>query len=648
MKKKKNKEIKEEIVEEKKDDIKETLNELKETSEINPDLNEFFDAINEKKKELVEITEEKETVEEVQTKAIKKEHKFGSYLKNFICVMALLLSAAYLILYIKNSLDSINYIQNIINASTIFIILLFAVLAIIGNKIVRNVLGSFASLLVILLITFNVLVSKDIIKVPTASIVDDFKNVALTDVMKWASENKVDIETLYEYSDNVKEGYIITQDILPNTLTKKIKKIVFTVSSGPNYEKEVTLLSMVGMSINDLLDFIDKNHLNNVNISYTTNDEIDKDTIISQSIKGQIKRNSSVSFVLSLGNKDALEAINIEDLTNKSEFDATLYLMKNGITSSITYEYSDKIKRGYVISQDKIKNTKVTPLTDTVKLVISKGKKISVPDFTNKTVEDVATWASNNNLKVSFIENYDVKIANGKLININYKIGDIVEEGTKIIINISKGALVVPTFKSLAEFNNWASENKVNYSQDYQFNDSVSKGNIISLSIASGTKIDPAKDSIKVTISYGAPSYIPNLIGKSKGTAASNCNSAKINCSYYYTGYSNAAKDTVTTQSVGAGTKVVSGTYIRVGLSNGPAQTFRIYIQSEWIQSSADATIATIRANLTSNCPDVKFNFVKRSHNSIPAGFIHPDSPIQAGKDNNFTQGQTYTIIIVE
>lgn len=643
MKKKKKKIINEEILEEK-DDLKDTLNELKESSEVNPDLNEFFEAVNEKKKEL----EEKEVLEEETPKILKKEKSFSLYLKNFISIMALLFSTAYLFLYIKDSLDSINYLQNIINALTIFIILLFAILAIMGNKRIRNILGSIASLLIILLIIFNALVNKDIIKIPTASFVSDFKNITLTDAMKWANENKVDIEMLYEYSDNVKEGYIITQDILPNTLTKKIKKIVFTVSSGPNYEKEVTLLSMIGMSINDLLDYIDKNHLNNVSISYNANDEIDKDIIIFQSIKGQIKRNSSVSFVLSLGNKDALQSINIEDLINRSEFEATLYLMKNGIASSVTYDYSDSIKRGYVISQDKTKNTKVTPLVDTVNLVISKGKKISVPDFTNKTVEDVVTWITNNNLKVTFTENYDIKIENGKLININYKTGDIIEEETNITINISKGALVVPSFKSLAEFNNWASENKINYSQEYQFNDSVGKGNIINLSIASGSKIDPAKDSIKVTISYGAPAYIPNFSGKSKNDASASCSNAKINCTYYYTGYSNAAKDTVTKQSIGAGTKVVSGTYVKIGLSNGPAQTFRIYIQSEWIRSSADATIATMKANLTSSCPDVTFNFTKKSHNSIPAGFIHPDSPIQAGKDNNFTQGQTYTIIIVE
>ena len=37
-----------------------------------------------------------------------------------------------------------------------------------------------------------------------------------------------------------------------------------------------------------------------------------------------------------------------------------------------------------------------------VSLVISKGKKIIVPDFSNKTVDDVISWVTNINLKVSF------------------------------------------------------------------------------------------------------------------------------------------------------------------------------------------------------------------------------------------------------
>lgn len=643
IKKKKNKVQINEI--EKQDDIKDTLDKLKQTSDVNPDLNEFFDAINEKKKEMEYDKEEKP----IDNKPRKKRKKISSSFKTLMCIITLLLSTAYLIIYIKDAFNNINYVQDIINGIILFIILLFVVIALTGGKTIKNIFGSFALLLVIALISINVLVSKNIVTLPTSTAMKNLKNISLIDAMKWASENNITLETIYEYSDNVKEGYIITQDVLPDTLLKKIKKVIITVSDGPNYEKELIISNMIGMNINDLLDFINKNHLKNVTINYEVNNDIDKDVITYQSNKGQVKRSDSISFTLSLGSKEALAPIKLDDLVNKSQFDATLYLKKNGISYTINFDFSDTIKKGNVISQDKSVNTEVLPLTDTVNLIISKGKKITVPDFSNKDVDDVINWITKNNLRVEFTESYDVKIENGKLIKINYNTGDIVSEGTKITINTSKGPLTIPKFNSLAEFINWASENGVKYSQEFQFNDSVSKGNIVKLSIDSGKTIDPANDNIVVTISYGSPVTIPNFAGKSRSVIQSTCNNIKLNCTFYSTGYSNAAKDTATTQNIGAGNKVVSGTYIKIGLSNGPAQNFWPYIASEWIQSNADSTIQTVRNNLTAECPGVTFNFVKKPHNSVPSGFIHPDSPVQGGNNEfPFTQGQSYTIWIVE
>lgn len=642
----KNKKNKIEINEiEKKDDIKDTLDKLKEKNDFNPDLNDFFEAINEKKNEIEDLKEEKP----IDEKPIKKAKKFGSSFKTFMCIIALLLSTAYLIIYVKDAFNNVNYIQDIINAVTLFVILLFIVIALNGGKTIRNIFGSLVSLLVIALIVINVLVSKDIITLPTLAMMENFKNVSLIDAMKWSNKNNITLEKIYEYSDNVDEGYIITQDILPNTVLKKIKKVTITISDGPNYEKELIISNMIGLNVDDLLDFINKNHLKNVSINYEVNNDVEKDIIIDQSNKGQIKRSDSISFKLSLGPKESLVPIKLDSLVNKSEFESALYLKKHGISYTVNFDFSDTIKKGYVISQDKEVNTEVIPLTDTVNLVISKGKKITVPDFSSKDVDDVITWITKNNLKVEFTENYDTKIENGKLININYNAGDIVSEGTKITINTSKGALTIPKFNSLAEFINWATENGVKYSQEFQFNDSVNKGNIISLSIATGKTIDPVTDKIVVTISYGSPVTIPNFAGKSKSVIQSTCNNAKLNCTFYYTGYSNTTKDIATTQSIGAGNKVVSGTYIKIGLSNGPAQNFWPYIASEWIQSSADSTIQTLRNYLTAECPGVTFNFVKKPHNSAPAGFIHPDSEVKGGNNKfPFTQGQSYTIWIVE
>lgn len=575
-----------------------------------------------------------------------KDNKFTKKMKLGLYILTLTLGVIYFIINIKASFNKLNYIQEIINYSALLVILILVILAFLSNKKIKNLFSYLTVFATILLIGLNTAVSNNLVTLPTLAVTSNLKNTSLIDAMKWAKENKIELHTIYEYSDNIKEGYIIDQDILPQTILKDIKEINLTVSSGPNYEKELILSSMIGLNIDELLKFIEENHLNNVEINYEINNEIEKDTIISQSIKGQIKRKDSITFTLSLGNLESLTDIKLKNLVGTSLFDGTLYLKRNGIKYNLNYDFSDNVKRGYIMSQDINENEMVNSNT-TINLTISKGKQIVVPDFSNKTIEEVLNWVVTNNLKVSFEENYHTTIQKGNLININYNKDDVIEEETKIIINTSKGALTVPNFNSLAEFLNWASMNGINYAQEYQYNNNVAKGNIISLSIATGSKIDPATDKIIVTISYGAPVTVPNFIGKNKSAILTTCKNIGLNCSFYYTGYSNTSFDTATTQNINIGSKVVSGTYIKIGLSNGPAKSYNVYIQDTWVlNQTADSAINTIRSNLNSLCPGVTFNFVKRPH-TTPSGLIHPDSPVKGG-NNTFVQGRTYTIIIVE
>ena len=569
-----------------------------------------------------------------------KEKKFNT----LIFLISFILAVVYFIIYLKNSFNHVDYMYEIINACFLLGILILIGLIICGNKALKNIIGYVVPIIVIAMILFNILTYKDIIKLPKNLVMKDFKNVSLVEAIKWSNDNKIKLNSSYEYSDNIIEGNIITQDVNPNTILKKIKEFSVVVSSGPNYDKELILSNMVDLDLDSLIKFIDENHLNNITLNYEISEKA-KDTVISQSTMGDIKRNTPITFTISLGRLEDLKDVVLEDLTNKKEFDATLYLKKNGIKYEISYEFSSSIKKGYVISHDPSKGKQVKPLNDTIKLVISKGKEITIPDF--KDLNDVITFVTNNNLKISFNEKYDTNIEKGKLISINYKKGDVISEGTKIIATLSKGCLTLPKFNSFNDFMIWANTYGIHHQEQYEYNDSVKRGNIISISKNTGDKIDVDNDNLIVKISYGSPVTVPNIIGKSKGEIVSICNNIGLSCGYYNTGYSNAAKDTATAQSINPGSKVVSGTYMNIGLSNGPAETFNMFIQDTWLGTSADATINSLRNQLAIACPGVNFRFEKHADNSSPAGFIHPSSPIRAG-NNSFTQGQTYTIWVVE
>ena len=576
---------------------------------------------------------------------MEKENKGINVMNKLMGVLVLASSSVYLAYIVKNMYDKVNGMSLLIGALILELFsLLFFLTSLVKNK-VKNALNIFSSLAFISFITFTVLDYNDIIKIKKMDTLPNFINKNIADVVVYADEKKLDIDYSYEYSDNVEEGKIISQDVLPGTILKKIDKVSFVVSGGPNYDKEIILTNFEGTKIDELIDFISKNYLNNVNIIYEINNEIERDIIISQSVKGNTKRSSLITVKVSLGSKDSLSPISLEDLRDKKLFDATLYLKRNGISYELKYEFSDTINKDHIISTDP-SSGEVTPLSSKVILTVSKGKSITVPNLKDMEMKDIVSWASENNVKLSFNEEYHKDIKLGQIISVSEKENNIIAEGTNITITTSKGPLRLINTHNLTEFKTWADKYKVDYSIKYEYSDTVSKGTIIKYSIEIDSIID-FDNSITVTVSNGKSITVPNFVGMSKYNITTTCKNLGLNCTFYYTGYSSTAKDIAKSQNVKAKTVVMSGTYVSIGLSSGPAKTYNVYIQSEWYGRTADATISTLKQKLSVECPGVTFKFEKRSSNTgAGAGYIHESSPTKGGQ-NSFTQGKTYIFYII-
>ena len=624
-----------------------------EDSTTNEELKEFFEEVQKEKEKLeeetkdveLEITEEIKPVEVKEEKKEKKESKF----KSVLLVLAFIFALGYYLLNIKDVFDTVEYVKNILNASLVLLLLFLIVIALLTSKTAKSVFTILSSLLLIAIVTLNILVNKDIIKLPVNKVLENYVNTSFASAMKELGENNIKVNSSYEYSDNVIEGNIISQDLKEGTLLKKIKEITFIVSSGPSLDKEMIISSWTGRTLDELLEYIDTNHLSNVTLNFETSNDYEKDIIISQSTKGEIKRNTKVTFTISLGNENSLKDTVLEDLVNKTEFDATLYLKRNAIKYEISYDFSTIIKKGNVISFTPSKGTTVKPKSDIVKLVISKGKEIEVLDFAGKSQDEVVSWAVDNNLKVTFKEKYSNTIEKDKVISLNYKAGDKIAEGTTVTVTTSTGKLLVPTLKNSAELRSWASQYNISYTERYEFNTKVARGGIVSLSIPTGSPIDPEKNTLDVLISNGSPISVPNFVGKSKSTIQSECSKNSLNCSFVTAGYNNGkAKDTALSQNVPAGRQVVAGTYITITLTKGTPRSESVLIQDTWLGHSPQETINTIKKNLSSVLSDVNFVFEIKAHNTQGSGLIHESSPIQAGERFTITQGQTYKIIVVE
>ena len=66
----------------------------------------------------------------------------------------------------------------------------------------------------------------------------------------------------------IKKDYVISQNISAPTLSKDIKEITITISLGPDLDKEVIVPNFIGLKYDEVLDYIEENHLSNVKIVY--------------------------------------------------------------------------------------------------------------------------------------------------------------------------------------------------------------------------------------------------------------------------------------------------------------------------------------------------------------------------------------------
>lgn len=613
----------------------------------------------EKTKRISSLKKEKQLNNTIEVKEKEEKNSF----KKFIATILFILGAGYFIYTLLFCDNFVNQLFMIINSFIIMLISLTNVLELVKNVSKSKFWILLNSLFVIILILFNLLVNLNVLKLPTNNVVKDFTGININKAIKWAEENKIKYYQVYEHSDYIEEFSVISQSVSPNTVVKNVKEIEFVVSKGPNLDKEVIISNMVGWNIDEVIKIIDDNYLSNVIIEYEFNDDVEKDIIIDQSISGQIKRNEELKITVSLGKEEDLKPVEAISLINNSEFKATLWLKRNGINYEIKYDFSNTIQKGYVMDQSISIGTTIDQKTDKMIITISKGSKIKVPDLKSMKVDEIINWVSTNNLRISFEERFDATVESGNVIEANYKKGDEVEEGTLIKIVTSKGVLKMKSFSSLSDFRTWASKYGVNINEVYEFNNSVEQGKIIKFSHEKDSVIN-YNDTVTVYISDGKAIAIPDFYGKTKSNIQSTCNNLGLNCTFYYS-KSSKTKDTAISQNKKAGSEVIKGTYVNIGLSGGSnygasssstnkpssggsssskptcdtSKKTTVYIYDELLSNVPTTTCS----NIKNAYPNIKFSCTYATGTGMSAGLLVNSSSID---EHSFDHCNTVTLKI--
>ncbi len=399
---------------------------------------------------------------------------------------------------------------------------------------------------------------------------EDLRGMSLTDVVTWAEKNAIEIQQDYEYSDMVEEYHVISQDIEEGKDLKNVHQVTIAVSEGASPYKEVILPNMIGWDSDQVIDYVNENYLLNVHVEFVASEE-KENTVIDQSKMGSILREEELKLTFSYGEQRDGDTVRMNNLLEKSEFEAVFYLKQQGLNYKILEDYSSEIKKGYVMKQNIKTGTSISRNDTVVELTISKGPKIKVPQLLNMSLKEITNWIIENKLKLELSRAYDAKIEKNNVIKANYQENDIIAQGTVVKIVLSKGKIIMPKFTNLEEFRKWVTEYGIQYQEVHEFNENVKVGEVIEYSLKQGETLQNG-DSITVKVSDGKAVKVPRVTGMSKQEAISALKKAGLNANTYYQA-SSKKKDTVLSQSISAGSSVGEGTTITLALSSGKEST---------------------------------------------------------------------------
>ena len=514
-----------------------------------------------------EIKEEVKEEIKLDKKETKKEVKHNSIFNNIIYVITICSAIAYFIFVL------INPTVSVLGIISSFLLTLFSVLFLVlcittNRKSQKLILLSSVILLGFYLL--NIFMDTKV-EVYHTNKVENFVGRNLTDVVKWANNNKIKLVQDYEFSDIIPEYEVITQSVDSNTNIKDIDEITVSISEGPNPYKEVVIPSMVGWDTERVINFVKNNYLSNVSVEFTDSDRI-KNTVVEQSISGNLKRNDEIKLTFSYGDEGVEDSVTIPDFTNYSEFEVELYMKQYKLNYSFEKGFSSKIKKGYAIKQSIDPGTTVQTEGDRIIVTFSKGPKIKVPDINKMSVEKLTEWAIQNKLKLEFINKYDDSVKSGKIISTSTTKGEVLEQGTVVKVYVSLGQLKMPKFKDVDSFYKWADENGIKYNVEHEFSDTVPAGEVIKYSHKAGKAINNG-DSITVTISDGTKKTVPNLEGLTKKEAINKLEAAGLKYNFIYKSSNSVSKDKVISQSFKAGSEVSEGLTVTVTLSSGKSSS---------------------------------------------------------------------------
>ena len=176
---------------------------------------------------------------------------------------------------------------------------------------------------------------------------------------------------------------------------------------------------------------------------YAYDEEKDKDVVLRQNLKAGTSFTSDSNLKITLSNGvDPDKEFELPDFKEKTEKEVKAWFTDNKFTAvTYAYETDDSITPGNFISMDKEAGSKVKR-SDAIKVTICtplEGEEVLVPSLATMSKDEIASWADQNRINVSFVEISNDTISVGSVISVSVNEGQRLKPGDIVTVEISSG-----------------------------------------------------------------------------------------------------------------------------------------------------------------------------------------------------------------
>ncbi|AWF96085.1 Stk1 family PASTA domain-containing Ser/Thr kinase [Weissella cibaria] len=173
-------------------------------------------------------------------------------------------------------------------------------------------------------------------------------------------------------------------------------------------------------------------------VTTTSSSAIDRGKVVRTTpARGKsIKAGAEVDLIVSKGPAK----VRFGDYVNEKYTTVADKLKAKGFTVEQTETANSSIPAGYIISQNLDAEDRVIPGETTVRFKVSTGpKRYAVPDFSGKDRSEVASWAAENGISVTYNSVYSDSIAVDEVVSQSITPGSKITTNDMLMVTLSKG-----------------------------------------------------------------------------------------------------------------------------------------------------------------------------------------------------------------